>query len=73
MDENFQKKREENYQKTIERERMEKEKENYQKESERERLEKEKLQLENEEMKNKLSQLSTLHSSSLQVNYIKLK
>ena len=66
MDENFQKKREENYQKNIERERIEKE--NYQKESERERMEKEKLQRENEEMKNKLSQLSTLHSSSLQVN-----
>ena len=57
MDENFQKKREENYQKDIERERMEQEK----------------LQRENEEMKNKLSQLSTLHSSSLQVIYINLK
>ena len=66
MDENFQKKREENYQKNIEREILEKE-------IERERIEKEKLQRENEEMKNKLSQLSTLHSSSLQVNYIKLK
>jgi biopolymer transport protein ExbB/TolQ len=75
LDENFQKTRQENYQKNIERERMEKEierermeKENYQKESERERMEKEKLQRENEEMKNKLSQLSTLHSSSLLVN-----
>jgi hypothetical protein len=42
LDENFQKKREENYQKTIER----MEKENYQKEIERERMEKEKLQRE---------------------------
>ncbi len=61
MDENFQKEREENYQKNIEREKMEKEiererieKENYQKESERERTEKEKLQREIEAMKNKL-------------------
>ncbi len=61
MDENFKNKREENYQKNIERERMEKE-------IERERMEKEKLQRENEEMKNKLFQLSTLHSSSLLVN-----
>ena len=47
MDENFQKKREENYQKNIEREILEKE-------IERERMEKEKLQREIEAMKNKL-------------------
>jgi hypothetical protein len=80
LDENFQKKREEIYQKNIERERMEKEierermeKENYKQESERERLEKEKYQRKIEEIENKLSQLSTQNSSSLQVNYIKLK
>jgi hypothetical protein len=75
LDENFQKKREENYQKIVERERMEKEierermeKENYKQESERERLEKEKYQRKIEEIENKLSQLSTQNSSSLQVN-----
>jgi hypothetical protein len=71
LDENFQKKREENYQKNIERERMEKEIENYKQESERERMEKEKYQKKIEEIENKLSQLSAQNSSSLQVNYIK--
>ena len=53
LDKNFQKTREENYQKDIEHERMEKEK----------------LQRENEEIKNKLSQSSTAPSSSnLKVN-----
>jgi hypothetical protein len=52
LDRNFQKKREENSQKDIE----------------HERIEKEKLQRENEEIKNKLSQSSTAPSpSNLQV------
>ena len=64
LNKNFQKKRQDNYQKDVEREKMEKEKE-------RDREEKEKLQRENEEMKRQLSKLATVpppSSSTLQVN-----
>ncbi len=52
LDKDFQKRRQENYLKQIERERMEKEK----------------LQRENDEMKRQLSKLATAASSNLQVN-----
>ena len=63
LDKDFQKKRQENYVKDVEREKMEKE-------IERQKLANEKKQREIEEMKKQLSQLSTAppSSSTLQVN-----
>ena len=63
LDKDFQKKRQENYVKDVEREKMEKE-------IERQKLENEKNQREIEEMKRQLSKLATA-SSNLQVNPIK--
>ncbi len=64
LNKDFQKKRQDNYQKDVEREKMEKEKE-------RDREEKEKLQREIDEMIKQLSKLATVppsSSSTLQVN-----